>query len=261
MESRLLDIRDCEHSSFLEIYNEILKLSLLRQPSWFRPLLARSRSLQGLIDYDHWSRRWEYPWAISVASFECPCRVIDVGGGGSPFADYLAQLGHDCYVIDPSLRLGDSLYLDRNKSFFRNLRSFIYRSIIKSLRVNASEGLSSNKNISLIKYFPQSAQKMDFADGYFDRVFCLSVLEHIPTVLWGDCMREFERVLRPGGRLIITLDMSSQDANNRLYLKLVEHCKLTLIRGPLYSVPISQIDKQDRHPGYTHETMGLVWQG
>ncbi len=51
--------------------------------------------------------------------------------GGSPFADYLSQLGHDVYVIDPSLRDGVNLILDKDKSLFRNLQSFIYQSTIK----------------------------------------------------------------------------------------------------------------------------------
>jgi SAM-dependent methyltransferase len=260
MESKLLDMRDCLDKQYQGIYQDLLQLQLLRQPKWFRPLLLKSVLLKRWIGYDHWSRRWEYPWAISVAAFEGPCRVLDVGGGGSSFADYLDRLGHDCYVIDPSLRQGIRLGLDKNKSFFRNLRSFIYRSIIKSLRIHAVEGLYCNKKITSVKYFSQSAQKIDFPTGYFKNVFCLSVMEHIPVETWKDCMREFKRVLRSGGRLVITLDMSTHDANNRLYLKLVESCKLKLIGDPYYSASISQADKHVRHPGHSYETIGLVWQ-
>jgi len=66
--------------------------------------------------------------------------------------------------------------------------------------------------------------------------------------------------LKPGGRLIITLDMSASDANNHQYLKLVNSCSLKLVGEPHYSVPISQEDKKDRH-GHTYETIGLIWQG
>ena len=86
-------------------------------------------------------------------------------------------------------------------------------------------------------------------------------MEHIPIALWEKCIKEFERVLKPGGRLIITLDMSTPNADDRLYLKLVDCCSLNLIGDPYYDVPISQTDKLTRHPGHTYETIGLVWQG
>lgn len=109
-------------------------------------------------------------------------------------------------------------------------------------------------------YFTYSATDISFPEDYFDRVFCLSVLEHIPCDLWHRCMQEFERVLRPGGRLIVTFDMGTPKANERHYLKLVDSCSLELLGDPTYEVPITLEDKAKRHPGYTHETMGLVWQ-
>jgi len=45
----------------------MLRLSLARQPRWFRPLLLKHRRLQSMTGYDHWSRAWEYPWAVIEA--------------------------------------------------------------------------------------------------------------------------------------------------------------------------------------------------
>lgn len=42
-----------------------------------------------------------------------------------------------------------------------------------------------------------------FTDGEFDLVLCTQVLEHVPRP-W-DAMSEFRRVLRPGGKLILTV--------------------------------------------------------
>ena len=50
--------------------------------------------------------------------------------GWSSFPDYLARLGYETYVIDPSLRSGLALNIDKNKPIFKNLQSFIYRSLI-----------------------------------------------------------------------------------------------------------------------------------
>ncbi len=256
--SKLLDLNDC-NESYKKISEEMLGIALLKNPKWFRYLLKNSILIQQYTGYNHWSRAWEYPWAIEAAMLKNRSRILDVGGGGSPFADYLVGSGHDCYVIDPSLRQGVDLYFDKNKSIYRNLRSFVYRTTLNLLKINAVEGSYSNyKNVS-VKYAVQSAQCMAFPENYFDRVFCLSVMEHIPQRDWKKCIQEFERVLKPGGRLIITLDMNINEANNRLYSKLIDYCKLKLVGNPNYEVPIKDEARKRRHRHF-YETMGLVWE-
>lgn len=260
MGSRLLDMRECEQKAFMRIYCEMLRLSLFQQPRWFRPLLIRSHYLQKLIGYDHWSRRWEYPWAVMMAELgQEPLSILDVGGGGSPLAPYLAKNRHRCCVIDPSMDKGLSYSVNRKKGIYKNMRSLFFNIILGIARVNRLWGMPAVGDKNPVNYYPYSATNIEFPDNSFDRVFCLSVMEHIPIEMWGNCMKEFQRVLRPGGRLVITLDMSTHDANNRHYLKLVESCKLKLIGDPYYSAPISQADKNVRHPGYSYETIGLAW--
>jgi SAM-dependent methyltransferase len=85
-------------------------------------------------------------------------------------------------------------------------------------------------------------------------------MEHIPRPLWKSCMREFDRVLRPGGRLVITLDMTPGEADGRVYLELLAHCGLDLLGDPRYETPISPESKKARHPEHGYETLGLVWE-
>jgi len=257
-ESKLLDLNDC-NDSFKRVYEEILELALLKQPVWLQYFLKKSRLLQSYVGYNHWSRAWEYPWAIYVAKLTEHCRVLDVGGGGSSLPDYLSKLGHEVYVIDPSLRDGVNLYFDKNKSLFRNLRSFIFRTTMNLLKINSVEGIHSIRKTSGIKYLAQKASSIDYPDNYFDRVFCLSVMEHIPKDEWKVCMAEFERVLKKGGHLVITLDMTIDESNERLYMRLINYSSLKLIGDPHYEVPISREDRVKRH-GHLYETIGLVWQ-
>src|SRR5882672_4811280 len=128
MESRLLDMRDCQGGAFAAIHREMLVHDLSQQPRWFRPLLRHSRTLQGWTGFDHWSRAWEYPWAVLAADLgPRPLRTLDVGGGGSPFSLYLAARGHESHVADPSLDQGTSFVFDKQKSLYRNVRSLAKR--------------------------------------------------------------------------------------------------------------------------------------
>jgi SAM-dependent methyltransferase len=260
VESKLLDMRDCGREDYSGVHREMLRLALLRQPAWFRPILVRSRRLKSATGFDHWSRAWEYPWAVLAAEMgDGALRVVDVGGGGSAFGPYLARLGHDCSVADPSLNEGTGCVYDRARSPYQNLRSLTKRVIFKAAGINSVWGLPDSAGTDPIHYFPFPADDLRFPDGHFDRVFCLSVMEHIPRDLWAGCMKEFQRVLRPGGRLVITLDMTPEEADERIYLRLVESCALRLLGNPGYDVPMSPREQQSRHPGQYYETIGLVW--
>jgi SAM-dependent methyltransferase len=254
-------MRDCRDGEFAAIHRDMLEIDLTQQPRWFRPLLKRSAALRRATGYDHWSRAWEYPWAILAAELgPRPLAALDVGGGGSPFAVYLASRGHESHLADPSLDQGTSFVFDPRKSLYRNVRSLAKRLLFRAAGIHSLWGLPRDGGRGRVDHHPFPADRLGFPDRRFDRVFCLSVMEHIPRTLWGGCVREFERVLRPGGRLIVTLDMTPEEADARLYRELVSHCTLPLLGDPDYDVPIGLDSKTARHPGHGYETIGLVWE-
>jgi SAM-dependent methyltransferase len=75
------------------------------------------------------------------------------------------------------------------------------------------------------------AEDLPFPDGSFQYVTCIEVLEHLPAGLRGRAFAEMRRVLRPGGRLVLTVPHAGWfgwlDSNNvrlrlpRLYRRLV----------------------------------------
>jgi SAM-dependent methyltransferase len=55
----------------------------------------------------------------------------------------------------------------------------------------------------------QDARHLTYQDAFFDRIFSISVLEHIPDDGDSSAMREIARVLKPGGLLTLTVPFSS----------------------------------------------------
>lgn len=94
--------------------------------------------------------------------------MLDVGCGDTPFAPFLASHCKDVHCVDKK-----AIGLPNEKITFRQCDMI----------------------------------KMPYPDNYFDRVFCISVLEHIE----GPLMRyinEMLRVLKVGGLLILTVDVN-----------------------------------------------------
>lgn len=58
----------------------------------------------------------------------------------------------------------------------------------------------NNKDGS-ISFEVQDATQLKYKDNFFDAVFDLGVIHHIPN--WKDCLEELKRVLKPKGQLII----------------------------------------------------------
>ena len=51
----------------------------------------------------------------------------------------------------------------------------------------------------------QDARRLSYPDAYFDRIFSISVIEHIPSSGDSEALRELARVLKPGGMLSLTV--------------------------------------------------------
>lgn len=119
--------------------------------------------------FSHWSRKFEYPWVWYHGQFEQGQQVLDAGGGYTPLCYILANSGVKVTNLD--------VWTEHLVPFPPNL------TIV-------------NGDIAAIP----------FADGSFDRVFCISVLEHgeDPERM----LDEMWRVLKPGGRLLVTLDVA-----------------------------------------------------
>ena len=70
---------------------------------------------------------------------------------------------------------------------------------------------------------PGSAFDLPFPDASFDRLFNTYMLDLLPEEDFPRALNEFERVLRPGGRLILVTFGFGEHASNRLWLWLARH--------------------------------------
>lgn len=117
----------------------------------------------------HWSRQHEWPFCLYHAELDKSHICLDIGSGDSPIKYRVAESCKNLYCLE-------------------------YEPFDKS---------EKKDNIYFIKgdgrYVPFPAQS-------FDRVFCISVIEHIPENRF-KVIEETVRVLKPGGKLLLTYDV------------------------------------------------------
>lgn len=130
------------------------------------------------------SRLWEYPFCILSADLAPGMKVADIGCGMTGFTLYLKDVaGCDVTGIDPDI------FEEGNKYFTHGVsREFINRTGLTILKGD-------------FDYIPIETDSQD-------RVFCVSVMEHVEPHVRRRGIQEIARILKPGGRAIITVDMS-----------------------------------------------------
>lgn len=132
-----------------------------------------------------WSRRWEYPFvAQKVLAFAAenagkPLSILDAGSGVTYFDYYLCDLIPQAAVVccdyDPSY----------DKMF---------------------EAINAATPGSRVSFKRAILQQLPLENRSVDAICCISVLEH--TDRYEQILDEFARVLRPGGSLVLTFDLS-----------------------------------------------------
>lgn len=129
-----------------------------------------------------WSRQWEYPYAwervASLARGQSKrLRVLDAGSGITFFPYTMSEsLGVEVVCVDGDDSLG---------AIHRVLRE---------------------RTGALVEFVGADLRTLPQPGDHFDIAYCLSVLEH--TRGYPEILLELRRVLRPGGTLVVTVDLS-----------------------------------------------------
>lgn len=138
-----------------------------------------------------WSRFYEYAWASEFCKSDDV--VLDAACGiPHPFKFYLAEYCKVVHAIDSDSRIVD------------------YEALTKEIAsvFNDSYPLLEKMNI----VFRQSSiTDLYFKKNMFDKIFCISALEHISYDEQIKALKEFNRTLKKDGMVILTLDYSKSD--------------------------------------------------
>ena len=141
--------------------------------------------LWGQDPFQLWSRRWEYPFEVQkVLDYinrqpDRPLLMLD-GGSGVTYVPY--------NLVDHSPNLS-VICCDTNASY-----------------APMFEAISKTRGDTRVGFQEAALQSLPYPDGGLDIVCCMSVLEH--TDNYAQIVNEFARVLRPGGLLVLTFDLS-----------------------------------------------------
>lgn len=185
--SAYADIKDIQSSPFQEIIRELnllnRKYDLADHSEWNRERYPWSQNHLVAPQF-YASRIWEYPWVLRHARLEKGLKCADVGCGESPFTIYLKEVeGCEVTGFDSDIHRGES-----RDNF------------------GVSESYISKTGLNIVE---SSLDSLSSDGDRFDRVFCLSVMEHIHDPgLRAKGMQEIARILKPGGLAFLTVDVN-----------------------------------------------------
>ncbi|MFZ3079301.1 MAG: class I SAM-dependent methyltransferase [Bellilinea sp.] len=137
--------------------------------------------------FHQWSRQWEYVYVYSriVEHISGRSEVLNIldAGSGITFFPYFLKSKHDpinisCCDVDPELK---ETYDAINKSQDQS-----------------------------VKFLNLDLANISSEDESLDIVYCISVIEH--TKDFSKIIDEFYRIIKPGGKLIVTFDISLDGA-------------------------------------------------
>jgi 2-polyprenyl-3-methyl-5-hydroxy-6-metoxy-1,4-benzoquinol methylase len=174
------------------------------------------------IQPNNTTRAFEYPWAFYAAQLEAGFNVVDIGAGFSGFPFVLSKLGMHCTVVDPFFQYGPSSHYPKDPARVISIMNRIFGTKVSVRATTVDQAQLPEESV--------------------DRVFCLSVIEHLATEDAITVLNECRRILKPGGLLVMTVDLfldvmpftdvvSNSFGTNASIADLVAKSGLSLVQG------------------------------
>lgn len=165
----------------------------------------------------------EYPWAFHVAPMTHGLRAVEVGGGLSGLQFVLAREGAHVTNVDPFEAYGAAGQRDPA------------RQVALHARLNSAFRTGVELEVGTLDRARLPAESVD-------RIYSISVLEHLSVEALEATMAAAGRLLRPGGLMVVTLDLfldvepftdvpANRYGRNASVARLVEMSGLELVWG------------------------------
>ena len=155
----------------------------MERAEWLKKVRAQAEALYDHIAPAYWFKFGKYPDAMH-------CRFID---------KFLGRLGAHSAILDAACGAGlyDGMLLEAGHSV---------------LGIDQSGGMLARAREVFpqelfpgLRYSKMGLQEIDFL-GEFDGVICVDALEHVSPEDWPEILARFQKALRPGGMLYVTVD-------------------------------------------------------
>ena len=149
--------------------------------AWARPQIRGPFGFQP----NNPTRKFEFPWAYEAIAPRAGQRALEVGGSNSGLQFVLSREGVAVTNVDPGTEARGRGWSVDAESIARLNRAF-------------------KTDVRLIS---STLREADLPADHFDIAYSVSTIEHIPPDEYPELMATLARVLRPGGRLVLTVDL------------------------------------------------------
>jgi ubiquinone/menaquinone biosynthesis C-methylase UbiE len=176
------------------------------------------------LPYSWWSRHYEYIWASQFVGendivLDAACGVCQ------PFKFYLVDKCKELYACDM-----DSKVLSKD-DILNDIEHFVGKNVRDSFDVNI---------VDKIKITNCDMSNTPYQDKQFDKLFCISVLEHVSEDIQLKSLLEFKRVIKDNGLIILTVDYP--DVTVEGLLEIVDKSGLKLYGDYDFTIPDNAIN-------------------
>jgi SAM-dependent methyltransferase len=188
--NRFFKKSDLENREYKKIYNMFEKIYVVDMQAGPHKLYSED------TNKIYWSRQVEYPWIFMNADLFGSCEnVIDLGCGGSPLPHFIAM---DENILVHAV----------DKKLIKNERNSLW-----GYNVNYINELRE-KYPKIIWGIEDFTNKLSVRDNMMDRIFSISVFEHLTKEELKGAFKEIYRILKPGALTLITVDVDGDHRDN-----------------------------------------------
>lgn len=132
---------------------------------------------------------FDYPWLIESRQWQKGERVLDVGGAYSELPLYLQrEFGCEVWVVDDFGLLEGETFWTRGRS--------------------PHEHITQHPEVRFVLERVGDPARSSLPLNYFDVVYSLSTLEHVPQVLMKNVWKHMDALLKSGGEMLHAVDVS-----------------------------------------------------